>query len=248
MGQKANPAGLKLGYNKGRNSNLYGGKAFAQKLVGDQEIRKLISAHIPKGIISKVVVERTLKRITLKIYTTRQSGAIEKSGKEFDIIREELKKLTGKVIQINIYELKRHLDTQLVDNKGVVVVNMEILKAINEAKNLLLLNENWDEDGALAISKNIWNNAISFLKNYSEYMLSDKKLSIKAPQINPCRDGSIDLSWRTSKARMLINFKNDGNNLAHYYGDHYENVNSIKGYVKIDDIQDFLATWMKILA
>ncbi len=144
--------------------------------------------------------------------------------------------------------LKHILDTQLVDNKVFTITNNRILKVINESKSLLSLGENWDDEGALAIPKIVWERAMDFLKNYSQYITQKKTINIQAPQINPCRDGSIDLSWRTPKARMLINFKNDDSGLAHYYGDYYNNINSIKGYVKTDEIQEFLATWMKVLA
>ena len=115
MGQKVNPVSLRLGYIRGWDSNWYGGKTFAEKLVEDQEIRKYVSARIPKGAISKVVIERTLKRITLTIHTARPGVVIGKGGNEVDKIKEELKKLTGKDVQINIYEIKRpELDAKLV--------------------------------------------------------------------------------------------------------------------------------------
>ncbi|MFN3489450.1 MAG: hypothetical protein ACK4YV_09965 [Emticicia sp.] len=161
------------------------------------------------------------------------------------------KQIFGLVEQLPTKEkqrLKHILDIQLIDNKNFITKNDSVLKVISESKTLLSLGDNWDEEGALAIPEDIWKRAIKFLKNYSEYILQDKFISIQAPQINPCRDGSIDLSWRTPKARMLINFKNDKSDLAHYYGDYYNNINSIKGYVKTDEIQEFLATWMKILA
>ena len=65
MGQKINPVGLRLGIVRGWDSNWYGGKTFADKLVEDEKIRKYVAARIPKGSISKVIIERTLKRITL---------------------------------------------------------------------------------------------------------------------------------------------------------------------------------------
>jgi small subunit ribosomal protein S3 len=115
MGQKINPVSFRLGYIRGWDSNWYGGKTFAEKLVEDQEIRKYVSARIPKGAISKVVIERTLKRITLTIHTARPGVVIGKGGNEVDKIKEELKKLTGKDVQINIYEIKRpELDAKLV--------------------------------------------------------------------------------------------------------------------------------------
>lgn len=115
MGQKVNPVGLRLGIIKGWDSNWYGGKTFADKLVEDTKIRKYVSARIPKGGIAKIVIERTLKRITLTIHTARPGVVIGKGGSEVDKIKEELKKITGKDIQINIFEIKRpELDSVLV--------------------------------------------------------------------------------------------------------------------------------------
>ncbi len=115
MGQKVNPVGLRLGYIRGWESSWYGGKNFADKLVEDNKIRKYIGARIPKGSVSKVVIERTLKRITLTIHTARPGVVIGKAGTEVDKLREELKKLTGKDVQINIFEIKRpELDAKLI--------------------------------------------------------------------------------------------------------------------------------------
>ena len=115
MGQKVNPIGLRLGIIKGWDSNWYGGKTFSAKLIEDQNIRKYVEARIPKGGISKIVIERTLKRITLTIHTARPGVVIGKGGAEVDKIKEELKKITGKDVQINIYEIKRpELDSKLV--------------------------------------------------------------------------------------------------------------------------------------
>jgi small subunit ribosomal protein S3 len=115
MGQKVNPVGLRLGIVKGWDSSWYGGKEFSDKLVEDQKIRKYISARIPKGAIARVVIERTLKRITLTIHTARPGIVIGKGGGEVDKIKEELKKITGKDVQINIFEIKRpEVDAKLV--------------------------------------------------------------------------------------------------------------------------------------
>ncbi|MEO1055043.1 MAG: 30S ribosomal protein S3 [Bacteroidota bacterium] len=115
MGQKVNPVGLRLGIVRGWDSNWYGGSNFSEKLVEDQRIRKYVSVRIPKGGISKIVIERTLKRITLTIHTARPGVVIGKGGAEVDKIKEELKKLTGKDVQINIFEIKRpELDAKLV--------------------------------------------------------------------------------------------------------------------------------------
>lgn len=115
MGQKVNPIGLRLGIVKGWDSNWYGGKDFAEKLLEDQKIRKYVYARIPKGGISKVIIERTLKRITLTIHTARPGVVIGKGGSEVDKLKEELKNLTNKDVQINIFEIKRpEMDAKLV--------------------------------------------------------------------------------------------------------------------------------------
>lgn len=115
MGQKAHPIGNRLGIIKGWDSNWFGGNNYSDKLVEDEKIRKYIAARISKGGISKVVIERTLKRITVTIHTARPGIVIGKGGQEVDRLKEELKKLTKKDVQINIFEIKRpELDAQLV--------------------------------------------------------------------------------------------------------------------------------------
>ncbi|MBS1486047.1 MAG: 30S ribosomal protein S3 [Bacteroidetes bacterium] len=115
MGQKINPVGLRLGIVRGWDSSWFGGNTFSDKLVEDHKIRKYVDARIQKGGISKIVIERTLKRITLTIHTARPGVVIGKGGTEVDKIKEELKKLTNKDVQINIFEIKRpELDAKLV--------------------------------------------------------------------------------------------------------------------------------------
>jgi small subunit ribosomal protein S3 len=115
MGQKANPIGNRLGIIRGWDSNWYGGKNYADKLVEDEKIRKYLMARLAKGGVSKIVIERTLKLITVTIHTARPGIVIGKGGQEVDKLKEELKKLTHKEIQINIFEIKRpELDSQLV--------------------------------------------------------------------------------------------------------------------------------------
>ena len=100
MGQKVNPIGLRLGIIRGWDSNWYGGKNFADKLVEDEKIRKYVAARIPKGAISKVIIERTLKRITLTINTARPGVVIGKGGQEVDKIKEELNVLERRAERI----------------------------------------------------------------------------------------------------------------------------------------------------
>ena len=115
MGQKAHPTGQRLGFIKGWDSNWYGGKNYADKLVEDEQIRKYLIARLKKASVSKIVIERTLKLVTVTINTARPGVIIGKGGTEVDKLREELKKFTGKDVQINIFEIKRpELDARLV--------------------------------------------------------------------------------------------------------------------------------------
>ncbi len=117
MGQKTHPIGLRLGIIKGWESNWYGGKSFDVKLVEDDKIRKYLHARLSKAGIARIYIERTLKLVTVTIYTARPGIIIGKGGQEVDKLKEELKKLTGKEIQINISEIKRpELDATLVAN------------------------------------------------------------------------------------------------------------------------------------
>lgn len=115
MGQKTNPIGNRLGYIRGWDSNWYADKNYADSVVEDEKIRTYLSARVPKGGIARVIIERTLKRITITIHTSRPGIIIGKGGQEVDRIREELKKLTGKDVQINIIEIRKpELDANIV--------------------------------------------------------------------------------------------------------------------------------------
>ena len=115
MGQKAHPIGNRLGIIRGWDSNWFGGKNYSEKLVEDEKIRKYLLARLSKGGISRIVIERTLKLITVTIHTARPGIVIGKGGAEVDKLKEEIKKLTKKDVQINIFEIKRpETDAQLV--------------------------------------------------------------------------------------------------------------------------------------
>lgn len=115
MGQKTNPIGFRLGIIRGWESNWYGGKSFEAKLVEDFKIRQYLSARLSKASVSKIAIERTLKLVTVNIHTARPGIIIGKGGQEVDKLKEELKKLTSKEVQINISEIKRpELDANLV--------------------------------------------------------------------------------------------------------------------------------------
>jgi small subunit ribosomal protein S3 len=115
MGQKAHPVGNRLGIIRGWDSNWYGGKNYADRLVEDEKIRTYLHARLAKGGVARVIIERTLKLITATIHTARPGIVIGKGGSEVDKLKEEIKKITKKDVQINIFEIKRpELDAQLV--------------------------------------------------------------------------------------------------------------------------------------
>nr|WP_299385736.1 30S ribosomal protein S3 [Allomuricauda sp.] len=115
MGQKTNPIGNRLGIIRGWESNWYGGNDYGDKLAEDDKIRKYIHARLAKASVSRVIIERTLKLITITITTARPGIIIGKGGQEVDKLKEELKKITNKEVQINIHEIKRpELDANLV--------------------------------------------------------------------------------------------------------------------------------------
>ncbi len=117
MGQKVNPIANRLGIIRGWDSNWYGGKDFSTKLVEDAKIREYLNARLAKASISKIIIERTLKLVTVTISTARPGLIIGKGGQEVDKLKEELKKLTGKEVQINIFEVKRpEIDAVIVAN------------------------------------------------------------------------------------------------------------------------------------
>ncbi|NQY00151.1 MAG: 30S ribosomal protein S3 [Flavobacteriaceae bacterium] len=115
MGQKTNPIGNRLGIIRGWESNWYGGRNYGDKIAEDDTIRKYINARLSKASISRIIIERTLKIITITVTTARPGIIIGKGGQEVDKLKEELKKITGKEVQINIFEIKRpELDAKLV--------------------------------------------------------------------------------------------------------------------------------------
>jgi ribosomal protein S3, bacterial type len=115
MGQKVNPISNRLGVIRGWDSNWYGGKKYGDTLLEDSKLRKYLNVRLAKSSVSRIVIERTLKLITITVCTSRPGLIIGKGGSEVDKLKEELKKITDKDVQINIYEVKRpELDAQIV--------------------------------------------------------------------------------------------------------------------------------------
>ena len=117
MGQKVNPISNRLGIIRGWESNWFGGKDFGDNLVEDRKIRKYLNERLAKASVSRIVIERRLKLVTITICTARPGIVIGKGGADVDKLKEELKKLYKKDIQINIFEVKKpELDATIVAN------------------------------------------------------------------------------------------------------------------------------------
>ncbi len=117
MGQKVNPISNRLGIIRGWDSNWCGGKNFGEFILEDSKIRKYLNERLAKASVSRIVIERTIKLITITVCTARPGVIIGKGGQAVDALKEELKKITDKEIQINIFEIKKpELDAVIVAN------------------------------------------------------------------------------------------------------------------------------------
>ncbi|MBQ7448513.1 MAG: 30S ribosomal protein S3 [Paludibacteraceae bacterium] len=118
MGQKINPISNRLGIIRGWDSNWFGGKNYGDTILEDSKIRKYLNVRLSEASISRIVIERTLKLVTITVCTARPGYIIGKGGQEVDKLKEELKKITDKDVQINIFEVKRpELDATIVATK-----------------------------------------------------------------------------------------------------------------------------------
>ena len=117
MGQKVNPIANRLGIIRGWDSNWYGGDNYGEMMLEDSKIRTYLNARLAKASVSRIVIERTLKLVTITICTARPGIIIGKGGQEVDKLKEELKKITDKDVQINIFEIKKpEIDAVIVAN------------------------------------------------------------------------------------------------------------------------------------
>lgn len=140
MGQKVNPISNRLGIVRGWDSNWFGGSNFGDRLLEDSKLRKYLDARLANASVSRIVIERTPKLITITVCTARPGFIIGKGGEQVDKLKEELKKITDKEVQINIFEIKRpQLDANIVGKsiarqvEGKVAYRRAIKKAIQEA-------------------------------------------------------------------------------------------------------------------
>jgi small subunit ribosomal protein S3 len=107
LGQKTHPVGFRLGVINTWDSNWYDDKSFSQKLMEDSVIRSYLKKRLEKAGIANITIERTLKKITLTIHTSRPGFVIGKSGKEITQLESEIKKITNKEVKINVFEIKK---------------------------------------------------------------------------------------------------------------------------------------------
>ena len=115
MGQKVNPISNRLGIIRGWDSNWFGGRKYGDTILEDSKLRKYLSKRLEKCSVSRIVIERTLKLITITICTARPGLIIGKGGQDVEMLKEELRKITDKDVQINVFEVKRpELDAQIV--------------------------------------------------------------------------------------------------------------------------------------
>ena len=139
MGQKVNPISNRLGIIRGWDSNWFGGKNFGDNLVEDKQIRTYLKKRLEKAQVSRIIIERTLKLVTITICTARPGIVIGKAGHDVDKLKEELKKLYKKDIQINIFEVKRpELDATIVGEN--IASQIEHLMAYRRATKMAVQN------------------------------------------------------------------------------------------------------------
>ena len=115
MGQKTNPTGFRLGIIRGWESNWFSEENQPALIIEDEKLREYLHTRLRNGGLSNVIIERTPKRILLTLRTSRPGVIIGKGGEQIELLREELKKITSKEVQINVSEIKRpELDASLV--------------------------------------------------------------------------------------------------------------------------------------
>jgi small subunit ribosomal protein S3 len=115
LGQKVNPIGLRLGIVKTWESKWFGGKNYAEYILEDYKLRRFIKEKIYHAGVSRIEIERSAKRIRLRIYTSRPGIVIGKKGAEISLLKKEIEKMTSREILIDIQEVRKpELDAQLV--------------------------------------------------------------------------------------------------------------------------------------
>lgn len=115
MGQKTHPIGFRVGVIRNWESNWFESKSYASKLKEDDRLRKYVRERLKNSGISRIIIDRTSKNITVTIHTSRPGVVIGKGGQEISKLEQELKSFTAKDVKVQISEIKRpELDANLV--------------------------------------------------------------------------------------------------------------------------------------
>lgn len=201
-------------------------------------------------------------------FNTKSQGAMKSTVKNLDVWYESKKPYSKNVLNAALVLTEcetlspsefSFLDETVVEITFPDYTNIEVLLSkfstiahlssiyseIQRSRSLLELEDDWDDNGAQKISKAVWIAAVKFLVQNSYYLYKHYSKVIAAPEINPLHDGTLDLSWRTDNARMLMQVVSD--KYIKFYGDEYNNKNSIKGEALLEGLQEYVAVWMKKL-
>ncbi len=115
MGQKVNPIGLRLGIIKTWDSRWYAGKNYADYILEDHKVRKFIKKKLYHAGISRIEIERSAKRVRLRIFTARPGIVIGKKGSEIEQLKRDLESLVSQEVSIDIQEVRKpEVDAQLM--------------------------------------------------------------------------------------------------------------------------------------
>jgi len=127
LGQKVNPVGLRLGIVRTWESRWYAGKKYADYILEDQNIRKFVKKKLYHAGISRIEIERSSKRVRLRIFTARPGIVIGKKGSEIEILRKELEKMISQEVLIDIQEVRKpEMDAQLVAENVAVQIERRV--------------------------------------------------------------------------------------------------------------------------
>lgn len=151
--------------------------------------------------------------------------------------KEEKASWISENILLKIREKSFIINRHLVNIKNVIIFSEDLLK----------LEDDWDDEGAIATNVLTHGRAVELLINYSKNLLSNYNCIITAPEINITKDGSIDLEWRTENNILLINIQNSEDLIVHYYGEDFRSKTIIKGIIESNTINSDLAFWMQKL-
>jgi hypothetical protein len=148
----------------------------------------------------------------------------------------------------NIKKPKEKLELSIGDKKIYLDPKLHRIKDIVEnSRNILELENDWDDNGALASKDYIYYRSIEILVRYAQSVFVNHQLVIDNPEINLCRDGSIDLEWRKKGLMLLINIQNKENIDIHYYGEDYNKNTILKGFLDSFKLNLDLVFWMRKL-